>query len=220
MIFLFSMLLAACSNDKIETEIDCTDGIDNDSDGLSDCDDSDCSASCTESDTNTNTNSDINSNFGPEYDIGGLWTDDNPTLNDGCGIEEGLSLPVEIFVHSVSESGLQIEVSSEADGEEPGPMLACTWGTDFNYTCAEIEYIRAHISDFEPDAPSTLDAEISYNVGHYGQFLESKTLSGNLNVWIGCDGSDCNSVSSDLGTTFPCSIERVFKASYIGSEQE
>ena len=226
MIFLFSTLLVACSNGKIETEIECTDGLDNDSDGLSDCDDSDCSASCTDSDmdtdthTDTGTDSDIDSDFGPEYDIHGLWIDDNPTLNDGCGIEEGLGLPVEFFVHSVNEGGLQIEVSSEADGEELGPMLDCIWGTDFNYTCAEIEYIRAHISDFEPDTPSILDAEISYNVGHNGQFLESETLSGDLTVQIACDGSDCNSVSSDLGTTFPCSIERIFNASYVGSEQE
>ena len=51
---LVLFILFSCTNDKTETiESLCNDGVDNDNDGLLDCDDWDCFNACIETDTNT-----------------------------------------------------------------------------------------------------------------------------------------------------------------------
>ena len=92
-------------------------------------------------------------------------------------------------------------------------MLQCTWGEGTSYACPEIEYVRAHISELNPDAPSNLNADIGYNVELNASFLETENMSGDLLSRMECYGTDCAGVEADLGTSFPCTIQRTFNAS-------
>jgi hypothetical protein len=227
-VFLFSLLLA-CSGKNVR-ETDCGDSVDNDSDGVTDCEDEDCSSSCLTGEPDTDTDTDTEDTEVPDDDVGlayeatGLWVDESPSQVDACGVE-GMIRPVEIFVHVLNVNGLEVEVVSEGlgedveeDVEEIGPVLQCTWGEGTSYFCAEIEYIWAHISELNPDAPSSLDADIGYYVLLNATFLETENMSGELLSRMECFGTDCSSVSAELGTTFPCSIQRNFNAILTNEE--
>ena len=70
------------------------------------------------------------------------------------------------------------------------------------------------MSDLNPEAPTNLDAMITYTVELTASFAETPVMNGQLVSGLECSGADCSGVAEDLGTTFPCSIERTFSASF------
>ena len=65
------LALVACKGSALDPESDCGDGIDNDVDGLLDCDDPDCAADalCSEDDTDSDTETDTDTDAVVDYEV-------------------------------------------------------------------------------------------------------------------------------------------------------
>ena len=113
-----SLILSACSSDKMDTgdadhhegyhDEDCNDGIDNDSDGLIDCDDDGCFTHCND----TGTTPDDTGNI----DDTGETTDTGDTEDTGdTGIEQPLEETCDATFYTHDPSGLTDTFNGCAD---------------------------------------------------------------------------------------------------------
>ena len=105
---------------------------------------------------------------------------------------------------------------SEGLGEGESPELSCEWTEGNSFSCPEIDFFELHVSELDPGIPASMDAALTNKVTLNGTFEATAALSGQLVSAFHCGGNDCASFADEVGSSFPCSIERTFSATYQG----